>query len=170
LRCYKTPDLETPEYQILKKTADYEVRSYDPFIVVETNGDKLSGSSGFSSVVGYISGENSSGEKIPMTTPVFTQTFDREISKVSIQIVLPSGKDMSSLPTPNQPEVNMRKVEGGIAAVSKFSGKPIEDIVREKEKALRSNLIRDDLKPNAGCLLACYNDPGRTWSFIMVRE
>ncbi|KAL0358352.1 UNVERIFIED_CONTAM: hypothetical protein Sangu_0684600 [Sesamum angustifolium] len=115
LRYYKTPDLETPKYQILKKTADYEVRSYDPFIVVETNGDKLSGSSGFNSVAGYIFGKNSSAEKIPMTTPVFTQAFDSEISKVSIQIVLPSGKDLSSLPAPNQAELNLRKVEGGIA-------------------------------------------------------
>ncbi|KAL0403866.1 UNVERIFIED_CONTAM: hypothetical protein Sradi_2027400 [Sesamum radiatum] len=170
LRYYKTPDLETPKYQILKKTANYEVRSYEPFIVVETNGDKLSGSSGFSSIARYIFGKNLSGEKIPVT-PVFTQAFDPEISKVSIQIVLPSGKDMSSLPAPNQSEVNLRKVEGGIAAVSKFSGKPIEDIVREKEKALRSNLVRDNLKPKAGCLLAHYNDPaGRTWSFIMVNE
>ncbi|KAL0403867.1 UNVERIFIED_CONTAM: hypothetical protein Sradi_2027500 [Sesamum radiatum] len=147
-----------------------QVRSYDPFIVVETNGDKLSGSSGFNSVAGYIFGKNSSGEKIPMTTPVFTQAFDPEISKVSIQIVLPSEKDMSSLPAPNQAELNLRKVEGGIAAVSKFSGKPIEDIVREKEKALRSNLIKDGLKPKAGCLLARYNDPGRTWSFTMRNE
>ncbi|XP_020550922.1 uncharacterized protein LOC105166498 [Sesamum indicum] len=170
LRYYKTPDLETPKYQILKKTADYEVRSYDPFIVVETNGDKLSGSSGFNSVAGYIFGKNSSGEKIPMTTPVFTQAFDPEISKVSIQIVLPSGKDMSSLPAPNQAEINLRKVEGGIAAVSKFSGKPIEDIVQEKEKALRANLIKDGLKPTTGCVLARYNDPGRTWSFTMRNE
>ncbi|KAK6135507.1 hypothetical protein DH2020_030760 [Rehmannia glutinosa] len=144
-----------------------QVRKYDPFIVVETNGDKLSGSTGFNSVAGYIFGKNSAAEKIPMTTPVFTQAFDPEISKVSIQIVLPSEKDMNSLPAPNQEEISLREVEGGIAAVSKFSGKPTEDIVREKEKALRSNLIRDGLKTKAGCLLARYNDPGRTWTFTM---
>ncbi|KAK6156556.1 hypothetical protein DH2020_010804 [Rehmannia glutinosa] len=170
LRIYKTPDLETPKYQILKRTANYEVRKYDPFIVVETNGDKLSGSTGFNSVAGYIFGKNSAAEKIPMTTPVFTQAFDPEISKVSIQIVLPSEKDMNSLPAPNQEEISLREVEGGIAAVSKFSGKPTEDIVREKEKALRSNLIRDGLKTKAGCLLARYNDPGRTWTFTMRNE
>ncbi|KAG8372660.1 hypothetical protein BUALT_Bualt12G0089700 [Buddleja alternifolia] len=175
LRYYKTPDLETPKYQILKRTASYEVRKYEPFIVVETNGEKLSGSGGFNSVAGYIFGKNSAAEKIPMTTPVFTQAFDPEISKVSIQIVLPSGKDMSrftliSLPAPNEEEIRLRKVEGGIAAVSKFSGKPIEDIVREKEKALRSTLIKDGLRPQAGCLLARYNDPGRTWSFTMRNE
>ncbi|KAL8488454.1 hypothetical protein ACS0TY_024649 [Phlomoides rotata] len=170
LRPYKTPDLETPKYQILKRAATYEVRKYEPFIVVETNGDKLSGSSGFNSVAGYIFGKNSTAEKIPMTTPVFTQAFDPEISKVSIQIVLPSEKDISSFPAPNEAEINLRKVEGGIAAVTKFSGKPSEDIALEKEKSLRSDLVRDGLKTKPGCLLARYNDPGRTWNFIMRNE
>ncbi|GMI81232.1 haem-binding protein 5 [Hibiscus trionum] len=170
LRIYKTPDLETPRYQILKRTANYEVRKYAPFIVVETNGDKLAGSSGFNTVAGYIFGKNSTSEKIPMTTPVFTQALDPELSDVSIQIVLPLEKDISSLPDPSQETVNLRKVEGGIAAALKFSGKPTDNVVREKEKALRSSLIKDGLKPKVGCLLARYNDPGRTWSFTMRNE
>ncbi|CAK9154446.1 unnamed protein product [Ilex paraguariensis] len=75
---------------------------------------------------------------------------------------------MNSLPYPNQEAVRLRKVEGGIAAVSKFTGKFNEDIVLEKEKALRSYLIRDSLKPNLGCLLHRFNDPGRTWSSTTV--
>lgn len=72
------------------------------------------------------------------------------------------------MPDPNQEDVSLRKVEGGIAAVLKFSGKPTEDIVAEKERILRSSLLRDGLKPKTGCLLARYNDPGQTWNFIMV--
>lgn len=170
LRIYKTPDLETPKYQILKRTAVYEVRKYSPFIIVETQSDKLAGSTGFNDVAGYIFGKNSRGEKIAMTTPVFTQAFDPEMSKMSIQIVLPSDKDMKSLPDPNKEEVGLRSVEGGFAAVLKFSGKPTEDIVREKEKLLRSSILLDGLKPKDGYLLARYNDPGRTKSFMMRNE
>ncbi|KAJ9163252.1 hypothetical protein P3X46_022941 [Hevea brasiliensis] len=170
LRIYKTPDLETPKYQILKRTASYEVRKYAPFIVVETRGDKLSGSTGFNDVAGYIFGKNSTKEKIPMTMPVFTQANDVELSKVSIQIVLPLEKEFSSLPDPNEEKISLRKVEGGIAAVLKFSGKPTDNMVREKEKVLRSSLVKDGLKPMIGCLLARYNDPGRTWSFTMRNE
>ena len=43
----------------------------------------------------YIFGKNSTMEKIPMTTPVFTQALDPELSEVSIQIVLPLEKDIS---------------------------------------------------------------------------
>ncbi|KAJ7956629.1 SOUL heme-binding family protein [Quillaja saponaria] len=170
LRIYKTPELESPKYQILKRTANYEVRQYAPFVVVETTGDKLSGSTGFNDVAGYIFGKNSTMEKIPMTTPVFTQSLDAYMSRISIQIVLPLEKDLNSLPSPNQDTISLRKVEGGVMAAVRFSGKPTEDIVHEKEKALRSNLLKDGLKPKAGCLFARYNDPGRTWSFIMRNE
>lgn len=62
----------------------------------------------------------------------------------------------------------MRKVKGDIAAVTKFSGKPTEEVVKVKEKGLRAAVLNDGLKPQEGCLLGRYNDPGRTWSFIMV--
>nr|KYP71917.1 hypothetical protein KK1_011197 [Cajanus cajan] len=165
---YKTPELKSPNYQVLKRMANYEVRQYDPFIVVETNGDKLSGSAGFNDVAGYMFGKDSTMEKIPVTTPVFTQASDANLSGVSIQIVFPLDKETGSLPNPNQETARLRKVEGGVAAVMKFGGKPTEDIVREKEKTLFSNIIKDGLKPQPGCWLARYSDPDRTWTFVMV--
>ncbi|KAK4785099.1 hypothetical protein SAY86_001788 [Trapa natans] len=180
LRIYKTPCLETPKYQILKRTANYEVRRYEPFIIVEADGDKLSGSKGFKDVAGrvysyqlqsmYILGKNSSQEKMQMTTPVLTQALDNVLSKVTIQIVLPLEKDMNNLPDPSQEGISLRKVQGGMAAVLKFSGSPLEDVVLEKEMMLRKSLERDGLRPKIGCLLARYNDPGSTWSFMMRNE
>lgn len=73
-----------------------------------------------------------------------------------------------SLPSPSAEAVNLRKVEGGIAAVTKFSGKPSEEIVLNKERELRSAILKDGLRPQQGCLLGRYNDPGSTNSFIMV--
>lgn len=99
------------------------MRKYEPFIVVEGSADKLSGSAGFNDVTGlvylqdflcapflfvwmtfiidryylsrYIFGKNSKMEKIPMTTPVFTEASNSERSNVSIQVVLPLDKDMN---------------------------------------------------------------------------
>lgn len=62
----------------------------------------------------------------------------------------------------------MHKVEGGIAAATKFSGETAEARVVEKEGLLRSALLRDGLKAKGGCMFARYNDPGRTWSFLRV--
>ena len=141
----------------------------------------------------YIFGKNSKTEKIPMTTPVFTEASESNPSSVSIQVVLPLDKDMkrsnlysnsaltccsqaniligifvASLPDPEKDTINLRRVEGGTAAVLKFSGKPTDDAVWQKEKLLRSSLVKDGLRPRNGCLLARYNDPGRTKSFVMV--
>jgi SOUL heme-binding protein len=71
------------------------------------------------------------------------------------------------LPAPIGEEVKIREVEGDIAAVKKFSGRPTEEVVKSKEKDLRSALIKDGLKPKKGCLLARYNDQ-RTSVFVMV--
>lgn len=45
--------------------------------------------------ISYIFGKNSKMEKIPMTTPVFTEASDAEFSKVSIKVCLPLDKDLS---------------------------------------------------------------------------
>ncbi|OVA00523.1 SOUL heme-binding protein [Macleaya cordata] len=146
LGVYKTPDLESPMYQILKRTANYEVRKYSTFVIAEAKGENLSGSTGF------------------------TQVFETESSKMSIQNVLPIEKDFSSLKDPKGEELSLRKFEDGFAIVSKFSGKPTEEIVCENEKRLRRAVLRDGLKPKEGFLLGRYNDPGRTWSFMMGNE
>lgn len=75
---------------------------------------------------------------------------------------------VTSLPDPESDAIRLRNVEGGTAAVVKFSGRPSEELVAQKEKALRSSLMKDGLKPRSGYLLARYNDP-RTKSFVMVR-
>ncbi|XP_078432326.1 SOUL heme-binding family protein [Wolffia australiana] len=170
LRYYKTPELQTPRYEILKRTKDYEIRRYEPFLVVESKSDRLSGSGGFNDVTGYIFGKNTSSEKIPMTTPVFTQTRGDGLSDVSIQIVLPLDRELDRLPSPNVPSITIRKVDQGVLAVSKFSGKATDEIVAREEKELRAALLRDGLIPQKACLFARYNDPGRTWSFILRNE
>ncbi|EPS64547.1 hypothetical protein M569_10235 [Genlisea aurea] len=167
LRYYKTPELEMPEYRILKRTANYEIRKYEPFMVAEASSDKLSGSKGFNSVAGYIFGKNSTNEKIPMTAPVFTHS---DSLKVSIQIVLPSGKDSNDFPVPEEEGISLRRVEGGVAAASRFSGMADEDAVADRERRLRRGVVEDGLRPREGCLLARYNDPGRTSNLVMRNE
>lgn len=170
LRYYKTPDLGTPKYKLLKRTNAYEIREYEPFVVVETAGDRLTGSKGFKDVAGYIFGDNSNAERVPMTTPVITKTRNESHMDVSIQIVLPLERNLSNLPTPLLDSVKLKDFSGGIVAAKKFSGTPNEEIVRKMEKLLRSTVSGDGLKANEGFLLARYNDPNRSWSFVMRNE
>ncbi|KAH7280338.1 hypothetical protein KP509_37G062400 [Ceratopteris richardii] len=172
LQYFKTPDLETPKYRVLKRAKIYEVRDYEPFIVVESQGDRFTGSKGFKNVTNYIFGENSTGEKIRMTTPVITSTVDSisSTSGVSIQIVLPLKSSLSSLPAPSPGTATLRELPGSFVAAIKFSGEATEELVKDKEVLLRSALVADGLCPKPGFMLARYNDPGRTWSWIRRNE
>lgn len=170
LRYYKTPDLETPKYKVLKRTDLYEVRDYEPFIVVETQGDRFTGSKGFKDVTNYIFGKNASGERIHMTTPVLTKTSNDSQSDVYIQIVLPLQSQLSKLPAPLVDSVKLREMPGGFMAAMRFSGLANEEEVMKMEKLLRSAITADGLNAKEGFMVARYNDPGRTWSFIMRNE
>ncbi|KAK4785861.1 hypothetical protein SAY86_002550 [Trapa natans] len=68
-------------------------------------------------------------------------------------------KDMNNFPDRSKEGISLRKVEGGIASVLKFSCNPWERMVLEKVIKLGKSLERDGLKTNIGCLLARYNDP-----------
>lgn len=82
----RTPNLETPNYKVLKKYKSYEVREYQPFLVAQTTmDDKTSVVNSFNPasrdmgllfnrLAEYIFGGNKTNEKMEMTTPVFTDT------------------------------------------------------------------------------------------------
>lgn len=132
LQANTTPDLETPEYTILYKAAQYEVRSYEPYLVSETNqppGAGPASGSGFPELAGYIFGGNQASESMEMTTPVFTKpaiaTGDPESAKM--QFVLERRFSEDSVPPPkDNTNIVTRTEAGGIKAVATFSGFPLD--------------------------------------------
>ncbi|KAL3682063.1 hypothetical protein R1sor_000085 [Riccia sorocarpa] len=167
LKLYKTPDLETPKYQVLKRTSVYEVRKYEPFIVAETPSEQLIGNTGFKEVAGYLFGKNTTGESMKMTTPVFNQALG---DKSSLQFVLPLNRELSTAPSPLSENVKLQEVDKKFAATLKFNGQATEAAIRERESVLRAALIKDGLQPEEGYLLARYNDPDRTQPFMRRNE
>lgn len=171
MQYFKQPDLETPKYRVLKRTALYEVREYEPFIVVETDCDSMAGSKGFNTVAGYIFGKNEKGEKMKMTTPVYTETNNEPSADgAKIQIVLPLSCKLSELPAPEADNVKIQQVDKRVAAAIRFNGKPTLEVVEEKKKILEQALRKDGLKMKGTFGLARYNDPGRTWPVFMKNE
>jgi hypothetical protein len=67
--------IEEPVYSVLDTGADYEIRSYQPYIVAEVDVDggfDDSGKAAFRILADYIFGGNNAGEKMQMTAPVET--------------------------------------------------------------------------------------------------
>eukprot|EP00878_Enallax_costatus_P001910 GHUV01002072.1.p1 GENE.GHUV01002072.1~~GHUV01002072.1.p1 ORF type:complete len:392 (+),score=97.89 GHUV01002072.1:162-1337(+) len=164
LQVQLTPDLEQPDYQLLKAMKDYEIRRYEPFIVAETAlpaGETPASGSGFMDLAGYIFGGNSQSEKMEMTTPVYTRSPAASgRSTTSMQFPMESKfPDVDTLPEPNSNKVVKKQIPGRYVAAIRFSGLPFDWEVTGAERQLRQAVIRDGLQPAAGYSLARYNEP-----------
>lgn len=167
-----TPNLETPQYTILRRARDYQVRTYPPYLVAEalmeaaasqpaTQGVEVNpagaGTRAFRSLAEYIFGGNDRGEKMAMTTPVFSD------SRGNMQFVIgpSSHKSASSLPAPRTSSVSTRMNAGGLFAVRTFSGLAAAEESKKQQQELRASLLRDGLSVDESqpWVLARYNDP-----------
>ena len=169
-----TPEgLEQPTYSVLTKTADYEVRQYEPYSVCRAEFESSSGSSGssssggtndmdmdmvvgsqnFNTLAGYIFGDNSEDEALAMTTPVFTRGN-------SMEFVLGEGRTSESAPLPKNPKVALVDVPGETVAARAFPGLATSGEVSRQRAALEDALLSDGLVyDNLSFKVAQFNPP-----------
>ena len=122
--------LEEPAYKIIKSYEGYEIRKYDDRLAVEV--EFTSEDSGFNYLFNYISGENTSSEKVSMTVPV-TQSTKIDMTapvtqssndgKMLMQFYLPSKFSIDNAPIPTNKRVKLVTIQGGYYAVLKYSGR-----------------------------------------------
>ncbi|GFR50703.1 hypothetical protein Agub_g12960 [Astrephomene gubernaculifera] len=131
------------------------------------------GSRAFNTLARYIFGDNATGARMAMTTPVFSDTSGTmsfvvaTASSSSSSSSAAADKDPASLPPPNSPAVSLRWVEGGVWAARVFGGRASEQESSRQAQLLRDSLARDRLR--CGCphrwTLARYNDPATPPAF-----
>jgi DNA gyrase inhibitor GyrI len=171
-----TRNIAMPAYTVVAAKQDYEIRSYEPFIVAETlrEGDPAEALSAcFNELFRYITGANAGSSKIKMTAPVL-RTPGPQGTKIPmtapvlrqgagtgtvIAFVMPPGSTLESLPRPTSPAVTLREVPPRTVAVVTFSGYATEGAIEEKTKALLQALQRDGVAPRSVPGVALYDPP-----------
>ncbi|GAB4833923.1 hypothetical protein Ancab_032170 [Ancistrocladus abbreviatus] len=91
--------VETPKYEVIQSTNDYEIRKYPPAVVAEVTYDpsqmKGDKDGGFSILANYIGAlgnpQNSKTEKVAMTAPVVTKDMAENIAMTAPVITKASG-------------------------------------------------------------------------------
>lgn len=165
-----TPQLESPQYTVLKRLGGYvEIRSYEQFSVAETsmasqpesaaNGSgSLASGTGFGDLFQYISGQNQASQKMEMTTPVFTKK-DTSSGDNVMQFVIESK--VGAPPPPTSDRVRTKTEEPIVLASLTFTGSATPEQVKEKEAELRRRLTEGnvEVKSDGECILARYNEP-----------
>lgn len=168
-------NVEQMDYTIVKKANNYEIREYPAHIVAQTT---IKGwlNNGFSIVAGYIFGGNTKKESISMTAPVMAQkegwsTTSENISMTApviattegdlqtISFGMPRWYTLETLPTPNDPRINIVMIPTKKYAVIKFSWYRSDKKIKNMQKKLLSAITKDGIITQGNASYAWYNAP-----------
>jgi len=154
--------VEKAPYNMVKKVGDIEIRKYPPTLLAVVKG--YEGDSGFNLLFNYISGNNSSQKKIPMTAPVVTSEKIPMTAPVITKdkymaFVLPYTYNQETVPMPENNEVKIQKQQEKTYAVFRFSGKTNEKRVQKYFQKLL-NIVKDNnITIKGSPILMRYNSP-----------
>ena len=158
--------LEEPNYKIIKSNENYEIRKYSDRLAVEV--EFSSESSGFRYLFNYISGENTTSEKVNMTVPVTQSTKidmtapvtqSNKDGKMLMQFYLPSKFSIDNAPIPTNKRVKLVTIKGGYYAVKRYSGRTSDTNYKKHLEKLKEHLISDSIETLDDGIKAIFNGP-----------
>lgn len=156
-----------PPFKVLDKAETYEIREYAnlslAWVSLPDGTVDRAPRDGFKLLYEYISGANKdeatgSCFKIPMFAPVFTQEDTETKGNIVMAFVLPPK--IARIPTPTNPQVQIRTLPVWTAAVKSLSGSVGPEELAKAEAELRGD-VKGDWKvfPDAKCELGRYDPP-----------
>jgi hypothetical protein len=173
---------EKPVYGLLESSGNFEIRSYQAYLVAQTEDsgtyDDATGKS-FFRLFDYISGKNRGQQKISMTSPVQQESKREKISMTApvfqvqsgqtwvMRFVLPAQFDLTSAPKPDDHRVKILEVSAKKVAVLKFSGFYNASAIAEKKMELLEWLKEKNIKVISQPRSAGYNPP---WTIPFLRR
>lgn len=147
---------ETPDFAVLLKEEEFEVRKYPSFYIVEyENIDDPKIKNGFSSLFNYISNDNKKNEKMSMTVPVIQQELDQE---KTMSFVVPA-KVSSQIPEPNNPNLTVKKFDEGLVATVRYSGLSKKSKQEKMKKKLERWIQDKGYQTESQYMKASYDAP-----------
>ncbi|WP_062211136.1 heme-binding protein [Aureimonas sp. AU12] len=155
---------EEPEYDVVRRDGEIEIRDYDAMIVAETvktGYHEKARRRGFETLYDFIAANNRSGKKIAMTVPVLQQLSESEgrTKGWAIRFVMPKKFTKASLPTPNSNDVAIREVSAKRLVAIRFSGNFSASLASKKLMALYNYVADENLKQKGDPIYAFYNAP-----------
>lgn len=157
---FSTSRIEKQKYWVIKKESEFEIRYYPPAIFATIRSSAKSyrelSSSGFRKIAGYIFGNNESGSKIAMTSPVHIDINNRESS---MSFVMPSAFDLEKLPRPSDQSVEIHESPAEYTAAIEFGGYANDDKIQEYANQLLRALNKKGIKTKGNVRYLGYNPP-----------
>lgn len=167
LFAFKTGEIETPDYKVIKTIGEVEIRKYPKMVVAQTQlqdtiMDK-SMNSGFRTIAGYIFGGNDSNQKIAMTAPVVVKMGDT----ATMYFVMPKQYKKDELPKPVSGRVKILEEGEKTLAVITYGGFSSAEKVEAHRQKLVNLLSQQQIKTVGPYMYMGYNAP---WDVIKRRN
>jgi len=170
--------IEEPDYEVLRKVGEVEVRQYAPYVVAEVSvqGPAMeAGNKAFPILAGYIFGKNKGERKFAMTAPVTHTAAPMRMAMTApvtqtegadgtvVQFVLPKGVTLATAPEPLDARVVLREVPAYRVGAIRYSGFWSEANNQAQLDRLHADLQAADLAWTGEPTYARYNAPITPW-------
>ncbi|MGD0424805.1 MAG: heme-binding protein [Candidatus Bathyarchaeia archaeon] len=154
--------VEIARYDVAGRIGEVELREYPELMLATVTG--RSDNSAFGLLFRYISGENRTRRKIPMTAPVITSEKIKMTAPVVsdanlFSFVMPLEYKLEEIPEPLDPDIVVQKIPARKLAVIRFRGYAREKSVNEVKSRLSSLLQKNGILTIGELFLMRYNPP-----------
>ena len=162
-----------PRHKVVSKDGKFEMREYEAVVAAEvvSPGERSAAANrAFRILFNYISGENRSQSKIPMTSPVAmtenekipmtAPVTERESSEGwHVRFFLPPTYTLETVPQPTNPAIRLLQLPPERFVSVRFSGSSSESNLSEHRKELENYIQKKKLKITGDPVFAFYNAP-----------
>ena len=169
---------EEPDYKVVEKLGDVEIRDYSSYVVAEvlvSGASEDAGNKAFPILAGYIFGKNKGSRKLEMTAPVTQSPEPVKLAMTApvtqsaqqggfmVQFVLPKDVTLATAPEPLDERVKLREVPVQRVAVIQYSGFWSDANYEKHLLVLQAALKKANLTSQGEPIYARYNAPFVPW-------
>ncbi|CAN5921853.1 hypothetical protein BH11MYX3_BH11MYX3_19360 [soil metagenome] len=151
---------EEPDYEREGRIGDLELRRYPVRIEARTEVDchdlEDVVDTGFGRLACYIYGANQGKQDLEMSGPVVTSMRD---GRYAMTFVMPPGRDLPSLPRPDDSRIELHEVPEKRVASLRFHGPCTRDNIARHERHLLRQLVDAGLSARGSVMMAGYDSP-----------
>ena len=163
----QTNKIEHPDYKVILKHTNIQIREYAPMIVAEVKvfgNRKQAINQGFRVLASYIFGANALNKKMAMTAPV---TQQKSMDSWKVGFVMEKRYKLESIAQPDSKEIYLYPHTVKNFAVIRFNGLATDKNILKNTEKLKAYISANQLTAIDDPVLAFYNPP---WTLPFFRR
>ena len=157
---FSSSKYETQKYDLVYSEDEFEIRFYPSSLKAKIVSNKSSNGN-FYKLFQFISGNNTKGEKIEMTTPVYMK---EDYNSNTMEFVMPSSYDIESISKPNDENVVIYESEAKHFACIRYGGYSNTGKFNMHSKKLIKKLSELNIKTVGDVFYVSYNIPYKVFN------